>query len=131
GLVPVSRAAILRAIELNGVDVERNKDAFSCGRVACANPAQLEDLLRESAAASESLDAIVERRAAFLRDYQDRALADRYRALVDAARAREEAVAPGGAAPFTAAVARAYFKTLAYKDEYEVARLHADTDFLA
>jgi indolepyruvate ferredoxin oxidoreductase len=70
------------------------------------------------------------RRADFLVGYQDQALADRYRELVQRARAKEQSLDSGAHLPFTEAVAKAYFKTLAYKDEYEVARLHADSGFL-
>ena len=131
GLVPVSGRALLRAIELNAVDVDRNKDAFNWGRIAAAAP----DAIREpagsaanEAAAAESLDDIIARRKAYLADYQDQALADRFGALVARARSCEAAVS--GGTRLTEAVARAYFKTLVIKDEYEVARLHAESGFL-
>ena len=78
----------------------------------------------------ETTDEIIQRRAEFLCDYQDKRLSERYLALVNKVRTAEEAIIPGAKAKFTKAVARSYFKTLAYKDEYEVARLYTDTGFL-
>lgn len=132
GLVPVSEPAILRAILLNGVDVQRNQMAFAWGRIAAADPAYIEALLKEpeERPGEETLESLVERRVDFLRDYQDDALAARFRQLVDEARGREQSLRASADLPFTRALARAYFKTLAYKDEYEVARLHVDTGFL-
>ncbi len=126
GLVPLSLAALMRAIELNGVGVERNKLAFALGRIAA------EDLglgqPTEPKRIDERLDALIERRAAFLVDYQDEALSTRFRALVGHVRERETRL--GGGEALTRAVATSYFKLLSYKDEYEVARLHAQTGFL-
>ena len=124
GLVPVRLDALLRAIELNGVAVEANKQAFSWGRIASARPDLLPEL--EDKRTEETLDEMIDRRIAFLTDYQDRAYADRYRRVVDRVKAREEALGTEG---LTAAVARSLFKLMAYKDEYEVARLHSDPAF--
>jgi indolepyruvate ferredoxin oxidoreductase len=77
---------------------------------------------------SESLDELIERRRAFLTDYQDAAFAARYTDRVAKVRAAEAAKQPG-TTDLTEAVARYYFKLLAIKDEYEVARLYAETDF--
>jgi indolepyruvate ferredoxin oxidoreductase len=126
GLLPVSRAALERAIELNGNAVAANLAAFRWGRLeavdAVAVRAAAAPYLPEEVVEA-TLDEIVERRARFLVEYQDEAYADRYRALVDLARQGErERVGVEGA--FADAVARSYFKLLAYKDEYEVARLH-------
>ena len=132
GLVPVSLAALERAIELNGVDVETNRQAFGYGRLAAAAPEFVEKELSANVVTqvvSESLDELIERRRAFLVDYQDEALANRYASLVERVREAEKD-AGGTAFEFADAVARAYFKTLAYKDEYEVARLHTQTGFL-
>ncbi|MGB5740085.1 MAG: indolepyruvate ferredoxin oxidoreductase family protein [Woeseia sp.] len=132
GLVPVSLEALRRAIELNGVDVATNQNAFDYGRIAAADPSYVQ---RELAApvvrpqVTENLDELIERRRAFLVDYQNEALASRYLSLVQRVRDAEGA-AGGTAMVLTDAVARAYFKTLAYKDEYEVARLHTATGFL-
>jgi indolepyruvate ferredoxin oxidoreductase len=129
GLVPVSHEAMMRAIELNGVEVEKNKQAFTWGRVAADHPEHVEDLaITQELRIPETLDRIVERRAAFLVEFQDEQLARRYTALVD--QARDAEVGVGGDGRFAKAVAKSYFKLLSYKDEYEVARLHTQTDFL-
>ena len=135
GMVPVSRHALFRAIELNGTAVEANRRAFEWGRLACHDPAAVERLARpaETDAGSDralasDLDAAVARREAELTAYQDAALAQRYRALVDRVRAAEARVAPGSER-LADAVARAYHKLLAIKDEYEVARLYTDGEF--
>ncbi len=128
GLVPVSEAALMRAIELNGVAVETNKLAFALGRLSVAAPDALERLEGSPAvAAADTLDALITRREAFLTDYQDAALAQRYRALVDRVHHAERAF---GLDTLTDAVARQYARLLAVKDEYEVARLYTDGDFL-
>jgi len=129
GLVPVSEAALLRAIELNAVKIDDNKQAFEWGRIAAADPEQLARALDGNAAIvlDETLDDIIRRRREFLVDYQDESLADRYVALVERVRDAERAI--GGEA-LTDAVAKSYFKLLAYKDEYEVGRLHTSTGFL-
>ena len=137
GAIPLSSAAIERAIELNGEAVAMNKAAFHWGRRAAVDRAQVEALARPAAAKlsdtlhlSESLDEIIERRVKFLADYQDAAYAARYRGLVEKARAAEAARTPGKTG-LVEAVARYLFKLMAYKDEYEVARLYTDGSFLA
>jgi indolepyruvate ferredoxin oxidoreductase len=124
GLVPVGLDALLRAIELNGVEIEKNKQAFSWGRLAAANLDQVMELADGEAQPAETLEQAIDRRAAFLAEYQDQALADRYTALLG--QVREVA----GDASLVEAVAKSYFKLLSYKDEYEVARLHTETGFL-
>jgi indolepyruvate ferredoxin oxidoreductase len=134
GLVPLSLAAMRRAIELNGVAIEANQLAFALGRLAAADPAACERL-REGHAdepvPEETLDTLIERHAAFLADYQDTAWAERYRKTVAAARQAESRLADGGdaARPFTRAVAMGLAKLMAYKDEYEVARLYTNGEF--
>jgi indolepyruvate ferredoxin oxidoreductase len=133
GLLPIGEAAILRAIELNGTAVESNKQSFLWGRLAAVEPekviaAAVPASKPESQRLSESLDELIERRRAFLTDYQDAAYAKRYVDLVAKVRAAEAAKQPG-TTDLTEAVARYYFKLLAIKDEYEVARLYAETDF--
>jgi indolepyruvate ferredoxin oxidoreductase len=129
GLVPVSSAAILRAIELNGVAIEFNKRAFHWGRRAAIDPVAVERIAAPAKAAiPESLSEIVAHRRKHLTDYQDAAYADRYQALVDQVAAAERARMPGSDA-LARAVARNYAKLLAYKDEYEVARLYTDGGF--
>ncbi|HEX4854324.1 indolepyruvate ferredoxin oxidoreductase family protein, partial [Arenimonas sp.] len=145
GLVPISFEAIERAIELNGAAIEMNKTAFAWGRLSAINPqAVLEaaGLLEppvggtsvpmadslDDETLSQNLDELIERRVKFLTDYHDKAYAGRYVALVDKVRQAEARKADGSTA-LTAAVARYYFKLMAYKDEYEVARLYTSGDF--
>ena len=135
GLLPVGEAAILRAIELNGAAVESNKQSFEWGRLAAIDPAHVSAVAiptakPESQRLSASLDETIARRAEFLTAYQDAAYAQRYSDFVAQVRAAETAKMSGATA-LTAAVARYYFKLLAVKDEYEVARLYAETDFAA
>jgi indolepyruvate ferredoxin oxidoreductase len=187
GLVPLSLAALMRAVELNGAAVEMNKTAFAWGRLAAIDVAAVEaaaglerksptvaertphalpmlaprpseghesgladaladtrrdDDLRhvpahggdvaflplDDARLSRSLDEVIARRAAFLTDYQDARYARRYSALVARVRSAEQQRAPGST-DLTEAVARYFFKLMAYKDEYEVARLYTSGDF--
>jgi indolepyruvate ferredoxin oxidoreductase len=127
GLVPVSLDALMRAIELNGVEIEKNKQAFDWGRVAASDAEAMASRISPAGAGScdESLEKTIGRRADFLVDYQNQALADRYTKLVQ--RVQD---ANGGSDELTEAVAKSYFKLLSYKDEYEVARLHTQTGFL-
>jgi indolepyruvate ferredoxin oxidoreductase len=130
GLVPVSAEAMLRAIELNGAAVDANKRAFAWGRLAAVDPGMVADeagLARKDKPA-ETLDQVIARRVEFLTAYQNRAYAERYGGLVARARAAEQARTPGFAS-LAGAVARNYFKLLASKDEYEVARLYTDGAF--
>ncbi len=139
GLIPVSAEAIEEAVALNRVAVEMNQSAFLWGRRAAHDPQAVAALLAERAVPepaghtlSQSLDELIERRVTFLTDYQNAAYASRYRALVGSVRQAEEQVT--GASPaldgsLTAAVARYGFKLMAYKDEYEVARLYTDGNF--
>jgi indolepyruvate ferredoxin oxidoreductase len=132
GLVPVSLEALLRAIELNGVAVDNNKLAFSLGRLAAAHPQAIGDLLAGTPAADpqpETLDALLTRGIAHLTAYQDAAYARRFAKVVNAARDRERALACDATLPFTRAVAQSLLKLMAYKDEYEVARLYTDGEF--
>ena len=134
GLVPLRASAIERAIELNGAAVEMNKQAFLWGRRAALDLAAVQRTVAASTAIppgrvlSRTLEEIIERRAAALTDYQNAAYAARYRVLVERVRAAEAADAKG-LSGLTEAVARYYFKLLAYKDEYEVARLYTDGNF--
>jgi len=133
GWVPVSLAALERAIELNAVSVDLNRRAFAYGRLACGDPKALDEPKSAQVIAfqrPETLAIVVERAVAHLSAYQDAAYAERYRGFVDHVAAVERA-ASGGAAPlaFTEAVARSLHKLMAYKDEYEVARLFSDGSF--
>jgi indolepyruvate ferredoxin oxidoreductase len=134
GLVPVSLQALLRAVELNRVAVENNKLALAIGRLAAGEPQVLASLLSPSTPAaamdSESLDAIVARGMAHLTAYQSAAYAKRYADVVARTRDRESAVSDDASLPFSRAVAHSLLKLMAYKDEYEVARLYTDGEFL-
>jgi indolepyruvate ferredoxin oxidoreductase len=135
GWVPLAEASVLKAIELNGVSVTFNTQAFAWGRVAAHDLAAVEKLARASAPAqviefkrAPALDDVIARRVAFLTAYQNAAYADRYRKLVDQIRTAEGHAAPHSRT-LTTAVAKSLFKLMACKDEYEVARLHMETGF--
>jgi indolepyruvate ferredoxin oxidoreductase len=132
GRIPLGRDALMRSIELNGVQVDKNKQAFEWGR-RCAH--DLASVQAQFAAAKviefvkkPSLVQTVQRRVDFLTGYQDAAYAAQYAAVVDRVKAAEAAL---GGTRLADAVARNLFKLMAYKDEYEVARLHTDPAFLA
>jgi indolepyruvate ferredoxin oxidoreductase len=136
GCLPLSAAAIETAIELNGEAAAMNKAAFRWGRLAAADPAALEKLvapapgsLTDARRLSQSFDETVARRVDYLTAYQDAAYAARYRDWVGKAKAAEAARAPGKCG-LAEAVARNLFKLMAYKDEYEVARLYGNGEFL-
>jgi indolepyruvate ferredoxin oxidoreductase len=136
GALPLSAAAIERAIELNGEAVAMNLAAFAWGRRAAVDPASVEALIAQRAGPpsaarqlSQSFEETVARRVAFLTQYQDAAYAGRYRDRVNTAQSAEAARAPGKTG-LAEAVARYLFKLMAYKDEYEVARLFTDGAFL-
>ncbi len=132
GLVPVGLEAILRAIELNNVAVENNKLAFSLGRVAAADPGAVEELLSDEMQAEpgvEPLEALVQRGVRHLAGYQDSAYARSYSDFIADVMAREKSLGADGTLPFTRAVAQSLLKLMAYKDEYEVARLYTDGEF--
>jgi indolepyruvate ferredoxin oxidoreductase len=132
GLIPVSGEAILRAIELNGTAAKQNQLAFSWGRRAAHDLAAVTRAAEKTSPTArhipQSLDEIVAYREKLLTGYQNAAYAARYRKLVDRVIAAERAVMPNLNA-LSIAVATYYAKLLAYKDEYEVARLHADPAF--
>jgi indolepyruvate ferredoxin oxidoreductase len=133
GLVPLSEAALTRAIELNGVAANANKAAFLWGRRAAVDLQQVERLAAPARPVvvelPESLDTVVRTRMEFLTSYQNSAYARRYEALVTKVRRAEAALGTGHA--LSLAVAKSLFKLMAYKDEYEVARLYTDGHFAA
>ncbi|MDN3921234.1 indolepyruvate ferredoxin oxidoreductase family protein [Roseateles violae] len=138
GLIPISEAAMMRAIELNGVAVEGNKTAFALGRLAIAAPEAIKRLAGVQAPVVQWLnferldgeDGLIARRVAHLTAYQDAAYAQRYRALVERVRKAEAQLGEAGRSErLTKAVARYYAKLLAIKDEWEVARLYTDGTF--
>lgn len=129
GLIPLSFDNIMRAIELNGVAIPANKKAFNFGRLAAHNPQAIEKMMQdvrgevEAEPAAKTLDEIIAKRAAYLTDYQNAAYAKRYTDAVADMKSL-------GHAAVTEATARYYHKLLAYKDEYEVARLYSNGDFI-
>jgi indolepyruvate ferredoxin oxidoreductase len=135
GLLPVSAEAIEQAIEVNGVSIKMNKEAFRLGRLAVVNPTRLAEMMEgkelplslPKALEAMSLDEIITHRSAHLTAYQSRRLAKRYRKLVD--RVREAATERGYGDALARAVAINYARLLSYKDEYEVARLFSDGHF--
>ncbi|NWH07356.1 MAG: indolepyruvate ferredoxin oxidoreductase family protein [Alphaproteobacteria bacterium] len=132
GLIPISSEAILRAIELNGAEVKKNKRAFALGRLAAHDEmaarrlAGLEaDVMRPFA---RSLAELIARRSDFLAAYQNRAYAQKFETLIAHLRKAEEQRVPGRTG-LAEAAAKSLFKLMAYKDEYEVARLYTDGSF--
>jgi indolepyruvate ferredoxin oxidoreductase len=126
----------MRAIELNAVAVDNNKAAFTWGRRAACDLASVQNLYAPAQVVSmpaprQGLDALVAQRIEFLTAYQNAAYAARYAALVARVQAAEERLpeAVRGKNLLSQAVARGLFKLMAYKDEYEVARLHTQTGF--
>lgn len=125
GLLPVGIEAIEQAVRLNGTAVSFNLEALQLGRLFAHDPARVKALLPKPAALPDpSLAALVERRSAHLTAYQNAAYASRYRSLVERVHAAERAL--GDDEVLSQAVAQNYAKLLAYKDEYEVARLLTD-----
>jgi indolepyruvate ferredoxin oxidoreductase len=134
GLLPLSAKAIEQAIEVNGVAIKLNIQAFQLGRLAAADPAKLIAMMKDQDETvapktldAMSLDEIIAHRSALLTDYQNAALAERYRSLVK--QVRDAAMTGGYGEALPRAVAINYAKLLAYKDEYEVARLFSDGRF--
>ena len=132
GWVPLDYASLMRAIELNNVAIENNKTAFEWGRRAAHDLAAVQKLASPGQVIEfkkrETVESLVQRRVDFLTGYQNAAYAEQYRAFVEQVQ-KAEATATGKTA-LTETVARYLFKLMAYKDEYEVARLHTDTTFL-
>jgi len=135
GALPLSAEAIEAAIAMNGEAVEMNQAAFRWGRRAAVDRPGVEALAvpsgdgqRPSLRMSESFEEMLQRRADFLKAYQSGRYAERYRRRVERVRAAEAAVVPGKTG-LAEAVARYLFKLMAYKDEYEVARLYTEGSF--
>ena len=125
GRIPLTHQALMRAIELNGVQVDNNKAAFEWGRRCAHDLASVQALYAArqviQIVKKPSLDEMVAKRVEFLTGYQDATYAAQYKAVVDQVRAKDAKLAE--------VVARYLFKLMAYKDEYEVARLHTDAAF--
>ncbi len=142
GRVPLGLAALMRAMELNGVQIDNNKAAFEWGRRCAFDLAAVQALFKAEGALARpgegsqviqfvkkpNLAEMVAQRVDFLTSYQDAAYAARYKAFVETVQAAETKM--GGTA-LSEAVARYLFKLMAYKDEYEVARLHTEAAFTA
>ena len=131
GAVPLSLEAILRAIEINGAAIEMNKQAFTWGRLAAHDIARVRSVTQFRARAgttTRTLEESIAYRAKFLSEYQNQAYADRYLSTVEKVRAAEAKASPASS-ELTEAVAKNLFKLMAYKDEYEVARLYTDGSF--
>ncbi|TFW25020.1 indolepyruvate ferredoxin oxidoreductase family protein [Massilia arenosa] len=131
GHVPLSEASLMQAIELNGVSIAFNKSAFMWGRRAAHDPASVTKLVTPAKVIefkrSEKLDDVVARRVDLLTAYQNAGYAAQYKAFVDEVRAAEAKLGQG--TRLTEAVARYFYKLMAYKDEYEVARLYTSGAF--
>ncbi|MES2069006.1 MAG: indolepyruvate ferredoxin oxidoreductase family protein [Pseudomonadota bacterium] len=132
--VPLTEAVLMRAIELNGVSVDFNKKAFNWGRIAAHDLAAVEKLITPGQVIelkrAPTLDDIIAKRTAFLTDYQDAAYAKQYVDFINQVKAAEEKVVDGSKSlRLTEAAARYLFKLMAYKDEYEVARLYTTGSF--
>ncbi len=127
GDLPVSADAIERAIEINGVAVAFNRQAFRIGRTLAHDPKALAQSPPAASGAPNADLSPLERRKAFLTAYQSRAYARRYEALVTLAQEADRRA--GGTGVFAEAVLQGFFKLMAYKDEYEVARLYTDGTF--
>ena len=128
GLLAVSLEAVERAIELNGRSVSANLDAFRLGRLRAERPDVFEAQVRGSDPKAESLDELVASRSAFLTEYQGAAYAADFAAFVEKVRRAE---APLGSDELARTVAGNLSRLMAYKDEYEVARLHLESPMLA
>jgi indolepyruvate ferredoxin oxidoreductase len=135
GLIPISAEAIFKAIELNGVAVQSNQNAFTWGRRAAHDVAAVQRIAAPSSPEpaeptdpNTRLRTLIEDRIAFLTDYQNAQYAERYTRLVDRVRTVQAINTPQEQG-LTDTVARYFFKLLAYKDEYEVARLYTDPGF--
>ncbi len=137
GWIPLQKASLMRAIELNAVAVDNNKTAFEWGCRAANNWAEVEQLLLSSTSSvsvidfkkRDSLEDIISKRVEFLTAYQNAAYAAKYVDFVEQIRIKELSFNTTKTLSLTESVAKNLFKLMAYKDEYEVARLHSNGDF--
>ncbi len=130
GMLPLSLASIEQAIKLNGVTIERSRAAFHAGRLLAAAPERLPGRDDPFEPVDEPLDNLIQRLAAELEAYADKAYAGRFMSTVARVRLAETTLG-AGPLPLTETVTENLFKLMAYKDEYEVARLHSDPAFRA
>jgi indolepyruvate ferredoxin oxidoreductase len=133
GWIPLRRESLMRAMELNAVAVEQNKTAFEWGRQAAHDWDRVKALLSPAQVIEfrprDTLETLLRRRVAFLTDYQNAAYAQRYEALVRRVQQAESVALGAGKTALAESVARQLFRLMAYKDEYEVARLYTDGAF--
>jgi indolepyruvate ferredoxin oxidoreductase len=133
GWIPLSLESLLRAIELNEVQVDKNKAAFEWGRHCAHDWAAVQALLQPAQVVTlhrpQKLAELLARRIELLTQYQNAAYSRQYSDFVERVRLAEEKALPGQDS-LTRAVAQGLYKLMAYKDEYEVARLHTDASFL-
>lgn len=134
GGIPLSETAIMRALELNGVAVKANQDAFQMGRLAAHQPKALQQAATPQEQPviihkPESLEQVTARCHAELQAYQNKAYADQYLGMVDTVYRAETALRPTLPPRLTVKVAKSLYKLMAYKDEYEVARLFTNGEF--
>ena len=134
GLIPITEDALMQAIDLNGVAIEMNKQSFYWGRLFAHDPQKVIDVIgpneKQAHPIATTLDDMVAKRKTFLTGYQNAAYANRYEALVRKVASAEQKLGDGHD-HLAKAAAKYYFKLLAYKDEYEVARLYTDPAFTA
>jgi indolepyruvate ferredoxin oxidoreductase len=132
GTIPMDEGALMQAIELNGAGSDTNTLCFAYGRLAAHDPQLIAELAGIGPTATpvpeSTLEEVIKGREQFLIDYQDKAYARRYRSLVDTARQAESGLGQDSTG-FGRAVAEGFFRLMAYKDEYEVARLHTSETF--
>jgi indolepyruvate ferredoxin oxidoreductase len=129
GLLPVTEAALHRSIELNGAALELNRRAFLWGRILAAKPELVREILGDAEpAVPQDLDGLIALRAAALSEYQNAAYATLYRQRVGEIVARETSVF-GKPGKLSRKAAEGWFRVMAYKDEYEVARIHASSTY--
>jgi indolepyruvate ferredoxin oxidoreductase len=127
GLLPLGEDSLMHAIELNGVSIDDNKEAFMYGRLAAHDHVKMEQIIAANKGPdlngpiSVTLEEVISKRIETLKKYQNKAYAMRYKAMVERFRDYPN---------LQDAVARNYFKLMAYKDEYEVARLYTNGDFI-
>ena len=135
GLIPLHKEAVFKAIELNGVAVKANKRAFEFGRLAAHDPEKILKMVQDvkgedmGEQISQDLEAMAAKRADYLTRYQNNKLAAKYKKKVENVLSAEQAVVPQSD-DLARAVASSYHKLLAYKDEYEVARLYTNGQFM-
>ncbi len=132
GLLPVNRDSILEAIELNGVSVEFNQQAFELGRICSNDPTVLNPYLPSIAPDNSeiNLEELINHSVRWLTEYQNKVYANRFLKLVEKTRRLETGILPSSER-LAFAAAKTMVKLMAYKDEYEVARLHTSPEFLS